>query len=147
MRVDALNPVICLTGCRPWPVPPHKHDCPVCHGATGRDKHRLVVCLECHSVSPKLARLIGAREIGRPENDRREQARRAEARALDELTRRHTTVLDEKTRRLVWNGYRGILGRESETVTNLARIGREWLRSIGQEPAWSEAIETAVAVA
>jgi hypothetical protein len=137
MRADA-DPIVCLMGCRPWPYPPHsKHTCPVCHGATAKDT-RLVVCLECYAVSPPLARLICAREVGRPDHGRREHQRAAENRAKHELARRHTTKLDEKTRRLIWNGYRGVLGHESEDVTNLAKIGRDWLTSIGQEPLWDE---------
>jgi hypothetical protein len=64
--------------------------------------------------------------------------RRAEADIRNELARRHLTKLDEKTRRLIWNGYRGVLGHESQNVTNLAKTGRDWLRSIGQEPNWGE---------
>ena len=134
-----VDPYILLMGCRPWSAADEharKRKCPVCHGATGRDEKRLVLCAKCSSASPLMARLIVVREVGRAESDRRQQAAESERAARERLKRRFPVVLDEKTRRLIWNGYRGILGRELETVTNLAAVGRAWLREIGQEPTW-----------
>jgi hypothetical protein len=45
--------------------------------------------------------------------------------------------LSESDRRRIWNGYKGGILSSSLEVTNRARIGREFLIRIKQEPNWN----------
>ena len=134
--------IIMLPGCLPWSAASaKKQPCPVCHGATRSDK-RLVVCLWCHAVSPTLAKLIGRATYGRSDHTGREVARQATRKQVASLERSHGgRVLDEQTRRRIWNGYDGRYHREADSPNNAAKIGRDWLRSIGQEPDFSRILD------
>lgn len=144
-----VDPYILLMGCRPWSRADEdgnklKKRCPVCHKATQHDGERLVLCAKCSAASPLMSRLIVSREVGAPESGRRAQSERNEQRIMDDLSKRHP-VLDETTRRLIWNGYRGVFTKEIEEPSNLARIGRMWLISIDQKPNWDAVDESATA--
>lgn len=135
-----VDPYILLMGCRPW-VREYEHPkghCPICHESPPRETDRLEICARCHSASRPMARLIVSREVGAPESGRRQTAEQAEVRIKASLARRYP-VLDEQARRRIWNGYSGVFDRSISEPTNLARIGRDWLRSIDQEPHWTEA--------
>lgn len=45
--------------------------------------------------------------------------------------------LSESDRRRIWNGYKGGILSSNLEVTNRARIGREFLIAIKQEPNWN----------
>lgn len=139
MRAEVAHyvpePSLFLTGCQAWPPPadPTRPGvCPVCRGGI-RPDHHTHYCGVCDAMSPRnearcLAQRVGV--AGRTGEDAARQRARA---AL--MKKRHR--LSEALRRQIWNGYRGSIGSEAEGLTNLAREGRDFLTSIGQEPDWS----------
>lgn len=129
--------LIVLTGCNPWPPPVRDRGepCEVCDDATMTDP-RNVVCLWCHAVSPSLQRLIRFVSTG-VRDQRGAAADIADEQAKRSLVKRHKGKLTESERRLIWNGNKGAVTSECRDVTNLAKVGRDWLTSIGQVPDFS----------
>lgn len=132
LRHYVPQPTLILMGCRAWdnvPAPP----CPVCKGGI-RKGHDTAHCAKCDSSSPGIeARILAARVGLRA----RSVAEDADRNATDELRRlkRSEPVLTEAHRRRIWNGYsRNGLSSRNADVVNRAKLGREFLASIGQEP-------------
>lgn len=126
------EPTIVLTGCRPWDARLRTPGgCPVCRGGirAGDDS---IHCARCDSSSPRREAQIRTARIGLRA---RAQVEIAEREAREHLHRK--SILTESERRRLWNGYRGGLLRSRLEVTNRAKVGREWLKSIGQEPDFS----------
>lgn len=127
-----LGPRIILMGCQAWPprVDPGR-GCPVCDRGihAGDDGY---YCAVCDSLSPRREAQVRAARIGLRRRDRVEQA---ESKAKARMTR--VPVLTESDRRKLWNGYRGTFLQEwVGELTNVAKVGRDWLIAIGQEPDW-----------
>jgi hypothetical protein len=130
------EPTLLLWGVRAWPqVPNPDGSCPVCgRGPRGRS----TCCLVCLRCSPDIEAKVRAADI---KAKARESAERADKSARDKLLSQTVTKLTECERRRIWNGGVGGVHMEAAEPTNRARIGREFLRSIGQEPDWSIALK------
>lgn len=129
------EPGLILMGCRAWdalkPSP-----CHVCGGGI-RLGDDATYCARCDSLSPRMEARVHSARVGmrvRREVDDAEQQARTDLRRL----RTSTPVLSEVQRRRLWMGYsrNGIESRNPE-VANRAKVGRDWLIAIGQEPDWS----------
>jgi hypothetical protein len=127
--------IVILTGCRPWPLE-WGDVCPCCGGLTAKQKRRLEYCAWCETASPPLARLAVYHEV-RLDAPGADRQREAERKARRRFRGRYRSILTERERRRIHNGYRGAFEHPINELTNLARVGREWLRSIGQEPDWT----------
>jgi len=133
--INVPEPGLILMGCRAWDsltLTP----CPVC-GDGIRKGDDSTYCARCDSLSPRMeSRVLAARAAlqARLENEIAEQNARVDLRRL----RQSTPVLSEIQRRRLWMGYsrNGINSRNPE-VANRAKVGRDWLISIGQAPDWS----------
>jgi hypothetical protein len=133
-------------GDRPWPSPL----CPVCKGRIGRPEpgrtsssfiseldHR-TYCELCGSMDPRNEANARAQRIAEQARSRHDHAVREVERVLKlshESLRRPR--LSEAERRRIWNGYKGGILSPSIEVTNRARVGREFLIRIKQEPNWN----------
>ncbi len=127
------EPLLFLTGCRPWPPPPERSGCcPVC-GSNVRD-HRAYCGWSDEGSDAFETRVAAARTIV----EARESIDAGRQRAALKLAKAAKIVLSERDRRRIWNGYRRTIlaATVGSDVTNLARVGREWLTKIQQEPAW-----------
>jgi hypothetical protein len=134
-ELHVAEPSLILMGCRAWdalkPTP-----CPVCRTGIRKDDDA-TYCARCDSVSPRMESRVLAARLGlriRRQVEDAEQTARNELRRL----RNATPILSEAQRRRLWMGYSqsGIDSRNPE-VANRAKIGRDWLIAIGQEPDWS----------
>lgn len=128
------EPTIVLMGCRAWPPPPRPDgSCGVCGGGI-RPADLAYHCAACSASAPPIeARCRGAR-IGLQARDRHEIAAKA---ARDRLAKKWTALTEAQRRRL-WNGYRGtVLAEFAGDLNNVAKVGRDWLTAIGQQPDWS----------
>jgi hypothetical protein len=68
----------------------------------------------------------------------RTDAETAERDALADMKRTASSrQLDEQHRRRIWMGYSRLAIHSSRPeIVNRAKLGRDWLRAIGQEPDW-----------
>ncbi|WP_422929174.1 hypothetical protein [Singulisphaera sp. PoT] len=133
-RIDGYiaEPSIILLGCRAWDNSPYKN-CPVCHGCVGDDGGR-VYCARCDAMSPAIESKCRSSRIASEVRKRSEAAARDYAAALAKK-QRGSARLTEIERRQIANGYtREGIGSRDADVVNRAAVGRDWLRSIGQEP-------------
>jgi len=127
------EPLVILVGCQAWPPPPLPDgSCPVCGWGIHRGDDTFH-CAVCDSSSPRVEAKVRAAQLGLKARDKGQVA---EKHVTDQL-HRAPVVLTENERRRLWNGYRDSFARESSDVTNLAKVGREFLLGIGQEPDWS----------
>lgn len=131
------TPTIVLMGCRAWDATPVKSgSCPVC-GPGVRAGHQSTYCARCDSLSPRRESQVLAARVGLRARSEAESAARG---ARDDLRRvgKANGQLSEALRRRIWMGYSrsGVNSRNAE-VANRAKVGRDWLRSIGQEPDFS----------
>ena len=142
------EPTIVMLGCQPWPPklasePFHapansrvlpSDRCPVCDRGINAGDHRTYCGWEDRSERSIESRCRSAR-IGHQSRGRIEDADREAARALQK--RRKHIRLPESERRRIWLGCKGDHLSSRDEVSNRAKIGRDWLRSIGQEPDWT----------
>jgi hypothetical protein len=134
-------------GDRPWPT----ELCPVCRGRIGRRiagaesaeflaeiDHR-TYCGLCGSMDPHNEANAVAQRIDDRSRLRHEEVARQIKHALNDEAEanRRRPRLSEADRRRIWNGYKGGILAANLEVTNRARIGREFLTRIKQEPDWS----------
>jgi hypothetical protein len=134
------EPLVILLGCQPWPRKPTPDgDCPVC-GKGIRKGDDIAYCAVCDSLSPRREAQIRAATI---KARARERAKDAERQVHEQLrdAGKAQPRLSERHRRWIWNGCIGSILRERAEVNNEARLGREFLRSIGQEPNWNLIID------
>jgi hypothetical protein len=131
-----LEPTVILLGCQPWPPRPDPNDprrCPVCGHGIKESDHGVYCCWEDRSAPPIERRCLSAR-IGHRGRTKDAEAQR---RARDKLkSKRGGIVLPESERRRIWLGCRGDGLSSLDEITNRAKIGRDWLLSIGQAPDW-----------
>lgn len=139
LPVDCIpEPREIMLGCRPWTARPVAAGrCPVC-GSGVREGHDRAYCGLCDSMSPRREAQIAKALIGMKTGD---QDAQAVAKARAQL-RRHP-LLSERERRRIWNGNASSpLGPIPDgKLTNLAKVGRDWLREIEQEPDWTLVID------
>lgn len=130
-----------------WPA----HRCPACKGKIGRrapagadpsffaELDRRTYCELCGSMDPKNEANAMAQRIEDRSRLRYAEVARQVDRALsngaEKATRRPR--LSESDRRRIWNGYKGGILASNLEVTNRAKIGREFLIRIQQEPNWN----------
>ena len=128
------GPSIIMFGCQSLTaVPPVPGDCPSCKkGIQPGDDHRY--CGICDGLSPRREAMVKAARLGVDVKDR---GNAAEKRTRDRCRAAAKTLLTEGERRRIWNGNRGGVLVEADELTNAAKLGREWLISIGQVPDWS----------
>jgi hypothetical protein len=88
-------------------------------------------------MSPKReAQVCAARSRDRTKQQHATAARNAQD-AFDQL-RQAAPLLTEVQRRRIWMGYsRSGINSRNPDVVNRAKVGRDWLTAIGQEPDWS----------
>jgi hypothetical protein len=127
------SPSIIMFGCRSMTaIPASTADCPVCKGGI-RDGDDDRYCGKCDSLSPRREAQVKAARLGLSGKDRATQAGK---RVADRLRSQSGKILSESERRRYWNGSIQVLA-ECGDVTNVAKLGRDWLTSIGQVPDWS----------
>jgi hypothetical protein len=161
------EPTLILLGCSPLVARPKPGDrpgvCPTCKSSIGKfdfvpmpedldqgDQFHLrrlldgkTYCARCDALAEWVERLLAKqRATDRQTAERsssRLSARRAEQAFRTELAKqvKGRPILSERTRRRIWNGNVGSLDRQTPMPSNLAKEGREFLMSIGQEPDWS----------
>lgn len=127
------EPDYVLFGCQPF-VPRRTPDCPTCKGGV-REGDDSTYCAACDSLSPRREAQVRKARIGVNARDQSEQSEQAATATLRKRTRR--SKFTERERRLIWNGYGRGFDVPDPAPTNLARTGRTFLRSIGQEPDFS----------
>jgi len=87
---------------------------------------------------PGFEHAVRAARVGLVARSRHELAEHAARKALRKIK---GAVLSECDRRRLWNGHRRGILEECADVTNLARIGREFLTRIGQVPDWTKVLK------
>lgn len=126
-----FEPRLLLWGVRAWPqVPNPDGSCPVCGRGPRGNSTCCLVCLRC---SPDIEAKVRSADI---KAKAKESAEAADKAAMDKLQSQSITKLTEVERRRIWNGGVGGVAMETCEPTNRARIGREFLKQIGQEPRW-----------
>ena len=126
------QPTLILMGCRAWEAR-ETNPCSVCGGWIP-NSHGGTYCAKCDALSPSMESRVLAARLGLRA---RSVAESAERDAKDELRKlkRSEPVLTEAHRRRIWNGYsRNGINSRNVDVVNRAKLGREFLTSIGQEP-------------
>lgn len=127
------RPTILLEGCQCWPPRPGPDGrCPACRGRI-KPADLNVYCLVCDSMAPRREAQVLAARHGL---DRKSRAAAAVVKARGKLQEQHLTILSERERRRIWHGARNSYDTDADVV-NRAKIGRDWLKQIGQEPDWS----------
>lgn len=130
------EPLVILVGSRPWPLKAGPDgDCPVC-GKGIKEGDDITYCAVCDGLSPRREAQVRAARIKGRARDRSRDAEEKARRQLGEVARAQPQ-LSERHRRWIWNGCIGSIVRERLEVTNESRLGRDFLRSIGQEPNWN----------
>lgn len=134
-------------GDRLWPAP----RCPACKGRIGRRcpagadlsfftelDHRSY-CELCGAMDPKNEANAMAQRIEEHSRERHTEATRQVGRTLKTASEKpeRRPRLSESDRRRIWNGYKGGILSSNLEVTNRAKVGREFLIRIKQEPDWS----------
>ena len=129
----------------PWPVGSLHHECPVCKDGLRDDKY-MAYCCACDSVNPKTAARIdafrdapGRRRVGHVDI----VAEKVEGAA--KRVQKGRIALTESERRRLWNGNkdtRNELGiKPDQPVSNLAKAGRDFLKSINQLPDFDKILD------
>jgi uncharacterized Zn finger protein (UPF0148 family) len=130
------EPLVILLGSRPWPLKPGPDgDCPAC-GKGIKEGDDITYCAVCDSLSPRREAQIRAAHAKAGTRERTKGAEEKARKQLGEVAKAQPQ-LSERHRRWIWNGCMGSIVRERPEVTNEARLGRDFLRSIGQEPNWN----------
>jgi hypothetical protein len=134
-----FEPTLILCGVRAWPLVPNPDgSCPVCgRGPRGRS----TCCLVCMRCSPDIEAKVRSSDIGAKA---RERAELADKGAINKLRNQTITKLTEVERRRIWNGGIGGVRMEAAEPSNRARIGRQFLREIGQVPDFSIELKSRV---
>lgn len=146
------GPDIVMTGCRPF-VPPHAtHSSEPCHVCGDKVADRpdlanptnprptVVYCARCDRMAPEREQRLAKQRLETAISAEAEYHAEASDTAFrDCIESSRRTVLSEAERRRIWMGCRWVSGstdRRGEP-TNLAKLGREWLTNIGQQPDWT----------
>jgi hypothetical protein len=130
------EPLVILVGSQPWPLKPGPDgDCPAC-GKGIKEGDDITYCAVCDGLSPRREAQVRAAWVKGKARDRSRAAEETARRQLGEVAEAQPQ-LSERHRRWIWNGCIGSIVRERLDVTNEARLGRDFLRSIGQEPNWN----------
>jgi hypothetical protein len=122
-------------------IPAPDGPCPV-HGDQIRPEDDRVVCGWCDSMNARNEHQVRTARIGLAAASRAAKADEDSTRDLRGKVRgRHGQVeLTEVERRWLWNGYKGGILAENPDLTDRAKTGRDFLRSIDQCPDWSKVL-------
>lgn len=133
------EPTVILVGCQAWPPERVRPWCPVCGGSI-RPDHESYYCAWCDALADRRESRVRFVRLGLEARERLTQVERQALAGLHKATRRRgrQVKLSESERRRLWAGSRfSILAQVklADPVPNPARLGRLFLRAIGQLPA------------